>query len=110
MTNCNSLFIEKEAIDYMSVKSDRYVSYKGIECEKNAAKLVALLRRHIDDPDKNNAFWDKFKGLLADSENGTGKDYLFLIHSYINNIQELFELYEDEEALKLLHQIEVECC
>jgi len=91
-------------------KSDRYISYKGIECEKNSAELIRLLRYHIDDPAKNNAFWGKFRGLLADAESGKGKDYLFLIHCYINNIQELFELYDDQPALDLLHQIEVECC
>lgn len=94
----------------MDKKSDRYISYKGIECEKNSAQLMVLLRQHIDDPSKNNAFWDKFRGLLVDAESGKGKDYLFLIHCYINNIQELFELYEDQQALDLLHKIEVECC
>jgi len=94
----------------VSKKSDRYVSFKGIECEKNCASLMAMLRRHIDDPEKNNPFWDKFRQLLAAADDGTGQDYLFLIHSYINNIQELFDLYEDQEALALLRKIEVECC
>lgn len=93
----------------MDKKSDRYVSYKGIECEKNSALLIVLLRRHIDDPSKTNPFWDKFRGLLDDAENGKGKGFLFLIHCYINNIQELSELYEDQEALDLLGKIEVEC-
>lgn len=37
-------------------------------------------------------------------------DDLFLIHSYINQISELFEVWEDEQALKLLKQLEEECC
>ena len=91
-------------------KTDRYVSYEGIECEKNAQQLVVMLRRHIDDPEKNNPFWEKIQGLLADAESGKGRDFLFLIHCYINNLQELFEQYEDREALSLLRKIEVECC
>ncbi|PLX97351.1 MAG: N(2)-fixation sustaining protein CowN [Desulfuromonas sp.] len=92
-------------------KSDRYVSFKGIEEEKNSTELIRMLRRHIDDPEKTNPFWEKYKQMLADCESGkSGKDYLFLIHSYINNLFEYFEEMEDEEALALLHKIEVECC
>ena len=32
-------------------KPDRYVSFKGIDCDGNARRLIACLRRHIDDPE-----------------------------------------------------------
>ncbi len=41
---------------------DRYKTCEGIDCEGNARRLIKMLRRHIDDPEKNNAFWEKFKG------------------------------------------------
>ena len=41
---------------------------------------------------------------------GRSLDELFLIHSYINNIRELFEDNDDLPALKLLEQIETESC
>ena len=91
------------------------VTYKNIDCDGNAKRLMAMLRRHIDDPAKSNAFWEKFKGKLAlvgkPQENG-GRclDELFLIHTYINNLYEIFEEYEDEAALALLQRIERECC
>ncbi|WP_432822886.1 N(2)-fixation sustaining protein CowN [Trichloromonas sp.] len=92
--------------------TDRYKTFNGIDCEGNARGLVTMLRRHIDDPEKSNAFWEKFKGALdpGTSESGSCLDNLFLIHSYINTIRELFEEYEDNEALRLLDKIEVECC
>lgn len=96
-------------------KPDRYVSFAGIDGDSNAQKLVVLLRHHIDDPAKTNRFWELFKGKLeritqpAESS-GFSQDELYLIHAYINNIRELFELYDDQAALTLLDQIEAESC
>jgi len=98
-----------------AAETDRYVTYRNIDCEGNSKKLMAMLRRHIDDPQKSNAFWEQFKGKLAllgkPRENG-GRclDELFLIHTYINNLYEIFEEYDDAEALALLERIERECC
>lgn len=99
----------------MTTKTDRYVTFKGIDGDGNARRLVALLRRHIDDPAKTNLFWEKFKEKLraaADPSLTSGRhlDELFLVHSYINNIRELFEHYDDREALALLEQVEAESC
>jgi hypothetical protein len=96
-------------------KADRYVSFVGIDGERNSRELMAMLRRHIDDPQKTNKFWELFKGKLArvgqpDANGGRCLDELFLIHSYINNIREVFEQYDDQPALALLEQIEVESC
>lgn len=96
-------------------KPDRYVSFVGIDSDGNARKLVAMLRRHIDDPARSNRFWEMFKEKLArvgrpDQTGGRRLDELFLIHSYINNIRELFEEYEDGPALELLERIETESC
>ena len=96
-------------------KPDRYVSFAGIEGDKNSRELMALLRRHIDDPQKSNRFWELFKEKLArvgqPSVNGERcLDELFLIHSYINNIRELFEEYDDQSALALLEKVETESC
>jgi hypothetical protein len=96
-------------------KPDRYVSFVGIEGDKNSRELMVMLRRHIDDPGKSNRFWEMFKERLArvgqtDGNGGRCLDELFLIHSYINNIRELFEEYDDQPALALLEQIETESC
>jgi hypothetical protein len=96
-------------------KPDRYVSFIGIEGAGNSRRLIALLRRHIDDPDKSNPFWEQFKqrlDLVGQPEGNGGRclDELFLIHSYINNIRDLFEQFDDRTALALLEQIESESC
>jgi len=96
-------------------KPDRYVSFVGIEGDKNSQELMVMLRRHIDDPCKTNRFWELFREKLdrvglIDGNGGRCLDELFLIHSYINNIRELFEEYDDQPALALLEQIETESC
>lgn len=95
--------------------TDRYLTFKGIEGDDNAKRLVSMLRHYIDDPARTNAFWEKFKEKLAQVANpdpGSIRrlDELFLVHSYINNIRELFEQYEDLAALDLLQQVEEESC
>lgn len=97
------------------LKPDRYVSFSGIKADRNSIQLVALLRRYIDDPEKTNPFWEKFKEKLArvgqpEHNGGRSLDELFLIHSYLNNIRELFEDEEDLPALELLEKIELESC
>lgn len=96
-------------------KPDRYVSFAGIQGEKNSQELIALLRRHIDLPGKSNPFWEQFKEKLSrvgrpEQNGGRSLDELFLIHSYINNIRELLEQYDDSAALILLERIEMESC
>lgn len=96
-------------------RPDRYVSFVGIEGDKNSRELMTMLRRHIDDPQKTNRFWEMFTEKLdrvgvVDGNGGRCLDELFLIHSYINNIRELFEEYDDQAALALLEQIETESC
>lgn len=95
--------------------TDRDVTFRGIDGDGNARRLVAMLRRHIEDPAKSNLFWENFKGKLAlagssGANGGRVLDELFLVHSYINNIRELFEEHDDQEALALLHRVEAESC
>ena len=96
-------------------KTDRYVTFKGIDGDGNSRRLMELLRRYVDDPATSNPFWERFKGMLAlasAAQNGTGnrRDELLLVHSYINNLRELFEAHDDQEAIALLEQIEAESC
>jgi hypothetical protein len=96
-------------------KTDRYVSFVGIEGDKNSRDLMVMLSRHIDDPHKTNRFWELFKDKLErvgkpDQNGGRCLDELYLIHAYINNIREMFEEYDDVPALALLEQIEMENC
>ncbi|WP_024872698.1 N(2)-fixation sustaining protein CowN [Tolumonas lignilytica] len=92
-----------------STTPDRYVTFDDIDCDGNARQLMTLIRKHIDDPNKTNKFWEYFKQ-KAEGGSGPKPDDLFLIHSNLNQIRELFELYEDDIALALLDVVEIECC
>jgi len=94
---------------------DRYVTFKNIDCEGNSKRLMEMLLQHVGDPQHSNPFWEKFKEKLAkcgqpDENGGRTLDELFLIHTYINNLYELFEERDDDAALELLGRIERECC
>ena len=89
--------------------TDRYVSFDGIDCDGNAQRIMACIERLLDLPGRSNAFWEYF---MKKREGGSGPkpDDLFLIHSNINQVRELFETWEDEEAMSLLVRLEEECC
>ena len=90
---------------------DRYVSFLNIDFEGNIAVVLDHLRRYIDDPEKGNAFWDRFKERLQHcraGEAGTA-DTLLLLHSHVYYMVELFEEHEDEDALSALKRLEEEC-
>jgi hypothetical protein len=95
--------------DTVESATDRYVTFDGIDCDGNARLLMSYIHKHIDLPEKTNKFWEYFKQ-KAQGGNGPKPDDLFLIHSNLNQIRELFELYDDDEALTLLDIVEIECC
>lgn len=90
---------------------DRYVSFRNIDFDGNMKAVLEHLMRHVDDPAKNNALWDRFRQRLDAAANGAnaGTDALLLLHSHVYYIRELFEEYEDEEALAALAKLEEEC-
>ena len=92
--------------------TDRYVSFEGIDCDKNAALVIGHVRRLVGDDGEGNPFWAQFMHKVERSNSGdTGVgDALFLVHANLNVIRELFEEREDEEAMALLEQVEEECC
>ncbi|MET0028407.1 MAG: N(2)-fixation sustaining protein CowN [Candidatus Thiodiazotropha sp.] len=89
--------------------TDRYISFDGIDCDGNARRVMQCIERLIAQPGGNNAFWEYF---MKKREGGSGPkpDELFLIHSNINQVRELFETWDDEEAMALLVELEEECC
>lgn len=90
-------------------KTDRYLSFEGIDCDGNAARIMAFIDRHMAIPERKTLFWEHFAEKRA-GKLGVKPDDLFLVHSNINQIRELFEEWKDEEALALLEQVEEECC
>jgi hypothetical protein len=91
--------------------SDRYLSFTGIDFTGNMAAVLGHLRRYLDDPVHNNAFWQRFEQRLAqaDADAVPVADKLLLLHSHVYFIAELFEDHDDEEALAALKKLEEEC-
>lgn len=89
--------------------TDRYISFDGIDCDGNADRVMAHIEQLLKRPGCNNPFWDYF---MKKRTGGSGPkpDSLFLIHSNINQVRELFETCQDDEALRLLFMLEEECC
>lgn len=90
-------------------KPDRYISFEGIDCDGNAARLMQLLDHQLTLPGRHNAFWDYFNKKRA-GKTGPQMDDLYLIHGNINQLREFFETWQDEDAMELLQQLEEECC
>jgi len=89
-------------------KADRYLSFNGIDCDGNARLVMGHITQLMDSG-HGSAFWDYF---MAKRSGGSGPrpDDLFLIHSHLNQVRELFEAAEAVDALALLEQLEEECC
>ena len=90
-------------------KTDRYISFEGIDCDGNARRIMEHIDRQLALPGRNNAFWEYFARKRAGGS-GPKPDDLFLVHCHINQMRELFETWQDTEALVLLQQLEEECC
>lgn len=88
---------------------DRYVSFVGLDCDGQARRLFAMLRKYMEQPALSNPFWQRLAQKLAPTQ-GPRHDELFLIHAHINTLREQLEQHDDAEALALLEQIEHECC
>lgn len=91
------------------LNADRYVSFQGIDCAGNAHRVMACIDRHLSIPGRSTRFWDYFMNKRAGGS-GPAPDDLFLLHSNINQVRELFETWDDQESLRLLVQLEEECC
>ncbi|MDR3394344.1 MAG: N(2)-fixation sustaining protein CowN [Parasulfuritortus sp.] len=94
---------------YACRNNDRYISFEGIDCDGNARLVMECIDRHMAIPGHSNVFWEYFMK-KRDGGSGPRPDDLFLIHSNINQVRELFETWEDESAMRLLVQLEEECC
>lgn len=91
---------------------DRYVSFRGINCEDNSTRLLAAIMAHINDPAKTNPFWERFKERIAKAEDVHARtaDGLCLLCSHVYYIEELFDDHDDIDGLALLRKLEDECC
>lgn len=87
----------------------RYISFKDLDCDGNAHRVMERIQHHTADPARRSPFWDYFLGKRQPAS-GPAPDDLFLIHAHVNTIRELFEDCDDKDALALLDWVEETCC
>jgi len=95
---------------------ESYVTFKDIDCFKNACDVVDHLLRLSKDPRYGNAYWDKFITQIPqayydrDPKKDPSEALLYLVCSNAFYIIELFEDANDDEAIYALDKCEQECC
>ena len=94
----------------VAVKTDRYVSFEGIECDAQAQRVLRCIRDCIEAPDDPPSTWRGYFERKLDEIARLGQDELFFVGSQVNYIRELFEHHRHGEGLALLDRIEDECC
>lgn len=85
---------------------DRYRSFKGIDFDGQASRMIARIESHTkgsDDP-----FWVYFFKRRNATE-GMRYDDQLLLSSFVNQIRDLLEAKNDDTGLDWLDQLEREC-
>ena len=90
-------------------KPDRYISFEGIDCDGQARLVMQQIDKCLAVPERRNAFWEYFQEKRSGIK-GPKYDDLYMIHSSIQQVRELFEEYGDREDIDRLQKIEEECC
>lgn len=92
-----------------AVKTDRYLSFAGIACDRDASRIVSAIRDCLGDSEHPSPWQSYFATKLNEAER-RGQDALYFVGSQVNAIRELFVHYACEDALRLLDRVEEECC
>lgn len=90
-------------------QTDRYVSFCGIDCDLKADKLIAMLEQHLA-TGNGDAKWQDYFHQKRAQQAKNNQDNLNFIGHQTNTLYEYFDICQDQEATKLLYQIEQECC
>ncbi|MTW20258.1 N(2)-fixation sustaining protein CowN [Allochromatium palmeri] len=92
-------------------KTDRYISFEGIECDEQAQRVLHCIRDCTEAPqDGPSSSWTSYFERKLVEIARMGQDELFFVGSQVNYIRELFEHHGHRAGLDLLDQIEDECC
>jgi len=92
-----------------TIKTDRYISFEGINCDANSEHLITLLEQHIT-AGHGDERWHLYFTQKREEQARMQQDNLHFIGSQMNNLYAYLEQCEDDTACDLLWQIEQECC
>ncbi len=85
---------------------DRYRSFKGIDFEGQASRMIARIEQHTQGSE--DPFWVYFFK-RRNATQGMRCDDQLLLSSFVNQVRELLEARHDEQGLTWLDQLEAEC-
>jgi N(2)-fixation sustaining protein CowN len=85
---------------------DRYRSFKGIDFDGQASRMIARIESHTEGSD--DPFWAYFFQRRNATE-GMRYDDQLLLSSFVNQIRDLLETENDDTGLDWLDQLEREC-
>jgi len=85
---------------------DRYRSFKGIDFDGQASRMIARIETHTQGSD--DPFWVYFFQRRNATE-GMRYDDQLLLSSFVNQIRDLLEAKNDATGLDWLDQLEREC-
>ena len=88
---------------------DRYVSFRGLDCDGNARLLLDYLRSHLEGAGTASP-WAPYFSMKLEQRIALGQDDLFFVGSQLNDLRSFFEEVKDDAALALLDKVEEECC
>lgn len=88
---------------------DRYISFCGIDCDRQAESLMAHLDDCLNRCDSASP-WRKYFERKLKQKQAMGHDHLFFIGAQMNVLYEFFEAMDDEKGQSLLWRIEQQCC
>lgn len=86
---------------------DRYVSFRGIDCDGAADRLMERLARHMATTESR---WVGYFEKKLEEKRRMGADNLHFVGSQVNTLSAYFEEVGDAEAEDLLRTLEETCC
>lgn len=90
----------------MDQQTDRYVTFKNIDCEGKTCAVMARIEDHVAAGD--SPFWDYFRQ-QRELAHDRGLDDLRVLHTYLPTLRELLEDLGDHETLDMLEDLERTC-
>jgi N(2)-fixation sustaining protein CowN len=87
-------------------RQDRYVTFKGIDCEGMTRATMERVLRHVAAGD--SPFWPYFEAQRTLAHR-RGFDDLRVLHNFLPTLKELLDDLDDTETLALLEELERQC-
>ena len=89
--------------------TDRYVSFCGIDCDRNATTFMQQLEDHLNHGN-GDPRWQQYFRQKREQQAKMQQDDLYFIGAQMNNLYAYLEGVDDQPLHDLLWQIEQECC